>query len=201
MPFGPGQPISEGKWLAAELSRRAIFLISMDEEGGYESLERFLPDYRPVEPIDMKFGPNGDLYVLEYGGRWFQASPEAKLVRIAYEGGNRPPVVRIAAPDKIGGMPPSPIQLSSDGTYDADQDALDYRWEISDAGGNVEVFTEAHPRVVLQNTGNYSAHLTVTDSSGAAAGASLPIVSGNEPPRVSIELSGQSAVLLPGGDC
>ena len=37
----------------------------MDEEGGYESLERFLLDYRPVEPIDMKFGPNGDLYVLE----------------------------------------------------------------------------------------------------------------------------------------
>ena len=179
----------EGKWLAAELSRRAIFLISMDEEGGYESLERFLPDYRPVEPIDMKFGPNGDLYVLEYGGRWFQASPEAKLVRIAYEGGNRPPVVRIAS-DKIGGMPPLPIQLSSEGTYDADQDPLDYRWEISDAGGNVEVFTEAHPRVVLQNTGNYSAHLTVTDSSGAAASASLPIVSGNEPPRVSIELAG-----------
>ena len=33
-------------------------------------------------------------------------------------------------------------------------------------------------------------HLTVTDSSGAVASASLPIVSGNEPPRVSIELAG-----------
>ena len=44
--------------------------------------------------------------------------------------------------------------------------------------------------MLLQNTGNYSAHLTVTDSSGAVASASLPIVSGNEPPRVSIELAG-----------
>ena len=69
----------EGKWLAAELSRRAIFLISMDEEGGYESLERFLPDYRPVEPIDMKFGPNGDLYVLEYGDAGFRPARKPNL--------------------------------------------------------------------------------------------------------------------------
>ena len=75
----------EGKWLVAEFSRRAIYLIAMNEKGDFQSLKRFLPDYRPVGPIDMKFGPEGDLYVLEYGERKFQSSPKAKLVRITYE--------------------------------------------------------------------------------------------------------------------
>ena len=46
MPFAPGLAISRVSGWQQKLSRRAIFLISMDEEGGYKSLERFLPDYR-----------------------------------------------------------------------------------------------------------------------------------------------------------
>ncbi|HVX50340.1 MAG TPA: PQQ-dependent sugar dehydrogenase, partial [Chitinophagaceae bacterium] len=64
----------EGKWLAADLSRGWIMTISMKDNGDYQSMERFLPDYHPIEPIDMKFGPDGDLYVLEYGSNWFRKS-------------------------------------------------------------------------------------------------------------------------------
>ena len=187
----------EGKWLAAELSRRAIFLIEMDEHGDYKSLERFLPDYRPVEPIDMKFGPNGDLYVLEYGGRWFQASPEAKLVRIAYEGGNRQPVVKITS-NRIGGIPPMEVKLSSEGTYDADHDELVYRWEVTDAGGNQRVFLEPDPVVQIDSVGTHLASLKVTDADGAFSSASLAIVSGNAPPEVGIEIAGNQQFYFPG---
>ena len=53
--------------------------ISMKENGDYKSMERFLPSYQPIEPIDIKFGPNGDLYVLEYGSNWFRKSDNSKL--------------------------------------------------------------------------------------------------------------------------
>ena len=76
----------EGKWLAAEFSRKAIFLIAMDQKGNAQSLERFLPGYHPSGPIDMKFAPDGNLYVLEHGERRFQSNSEAKLVRIIYDG-------------------------------------------------------------------------------------------------------------------
>ena len=80
----------EGKWLAAQFSRKAIFLISMDQKSDAQSLERFLPEYHPVGPIDMKFAPDGDLYVLEHGQRLFQSNHHAKLVRISYDNNGRP---------------------------------------------------------------------------------------------------------------
>jgi cytochrome c len=33
----------------------------------------------------MKFGPDGDLYVLEYGNGYFKNNPEAELIRIEYQ--------------------------------------------------------------------------------------------------------------------
>ncbi|HVU84010.1 MAG TPA: PQQ-dependent sugar dehydrogenase, partial [Puia sp.] len=77
----------EGKWLAADLSRGWIMAITMKPNGDYQSMERFLPSYQPIEPIDIKFGPDGDLYVLEYGSNWFRKSENAKLVRIEYNAG------------------------------------------------------------------------------------------------------------------
>ena len=95
----------EGKWLAADLSRGWIMSISMKENGDYKSMERFLPSYQPIEPIDIKFGPNGDLYVLEYGSNWFRKSDNAKLVRIEYNAGNRTPLVHATASVKGGALP------------------------------------------------------------------------------------------------
>ena len=60
----------------------------------------------------MKFGPNGDLYVLEYGDAGFRPARKPACKDYLCEGGNRPPVARIAS-DKSGGMPPLPIQLFS----------------------------------------------------------------------------------------
>lgn len=80
----------EGKWLAAEFSRKAIFLISMDPKGNAQSLERFLPGYHPAGPIDMKFAPDGNLYILEHGERRLQSNSGAKLVRIIYDGNSHP---------------------------------------------------------------------------------------------------------------
>lgn len=192
-PKRPWPAYFEGKWIATDLSRRWIMAITIKENGDYQSMERFLPAYRPVEPIDMKFGPDGDLYVLEYGGRWFNYSPEAKLVRIEYEGGNRKPVASIAA-NKIGGVPPFEVQLSAGGTADPDGDALNYRWEIFEAGGQApRVLTTANPTVRFTSVGSAVARLTVTDSAGVSDSKSLGIVSGNEPPKVALKFTGNSS--------
>ena len=195
-PKRPWPAYFEGKWIATDLSRRWIMLISMKENGDYKSMERFMAGYRPVEPIDMKFGPDGDLYVLEYGGRWFQASPEAKLVRIEYEGGNRKPVVSIAS-NKTGGVPPFDVKLTSDGTADPDGDKLNYRWEIFEAGRDARVFNSPNPDVRLEGVGSVVARLTVTDPAGASDSKTVGIISGNEPPRVSLKLTGNSTFFFP----
>ena len=48
-------------------------------------------------PMDMEFGPDGALYVLEYGDGFFSENPEAQLARIDFVRGNRTPVPQVAA--------------------------------------------------------------------------------------------------------
>ena len=188
----------EGKWLAADLSRGWIMSISMDKNGNYKSMERFLPSYQAIEPIDIKFGPDGDLYVLEYGSNWFRKSDNAKLVRIEYNSGNRTPVVKAKA-SASGGALPFKVQLSSAGTIDYDGDALKYEWKLTPAaGGKEQVFTDANPSVTLTTAGVYKATLTVTDPKGEKNSQTLQLVAGNEPPVVNLNLTGNKTFFFPG---
>ncbi|MDA7866522.1 PQQ-dependent sugar dehydrogenase [Verrucomicrobia bacterium] len=196
-PIRPWPSYFEGKWLASELSRRMIFAVEMDEGQNYKGMERLFADYRPVEPIDMKFGPSGDLYVLEYGGRWFRSSPDAKLSRIEYEAGNRAPIV-VASADKVGGIPPFKVSFSSIGTEDYDGDPLSYRWDVVDLAGNTRTFDSPNPTVELDLMGAYTATLNVSDPSGATVSETVKVVSGNEPPTVAVHLHGNETFYFPG---
>ncbi len=188
----------EGKWLAADLSRGWIMAISMKENGDYKSMERFLPSYQPIEPIDIKFGPNGDLYVLEYGSNWFRKSDNSKLVRIEYNSGNRTPIVYASA-DKSGGALPLTVKLSSVGTKDYDGDSLKYEWVIAGTNGKTPVtFSEPNPTASFDQPGEYTATLTVTDPQGAKNSKALKIIAGNSPPDLILDISGNKTFFFPG---
>src|SRR5439155_15888294 len=163
-----------------------------------QSMERFLPAYQPIEPIDMKFGTEGDLYVLEYGSNWFRKSENAKLVRIEYNAGNRTPIVNATA-NASGGAIPFHLSLSSAGTKDNDGDSLKYEWKIvSPAGGNPRVFANPNPSLTLSQAGTYTATLTVTDPQAAKNSKSLTIVAGNEPPVIALNIQGNKNFFFPG---
>ncbi|GAB3931708.1 PQQ-dependent sugar dehydrogenase [Mucilaginibacter myungsuensis] len=182
----------EGKWIATDLARGWIMSISMKPNGDYESMEQFLPSFHPIEPIDMKFGPDGDLYVLEYGSVWFGKSDNAKLVRIEYNAGNRKPIVAVAT-DKQGGTVPLKITLSSAGTYDADGDKLRYSWKVAAKGGAPKLYTTANPTIDIAKAGVYTATLTVTDPKGSSNSKSVQIIAGNEAPAINIALTGNNS--------
>ncbi|MBX2823018.1 MAG: PQQ-dependent sugar dehydrogenase [Rhodothermaceae bacterium] len=188
----------EGKWIAADLARGWIMSIEIDDEGNYVGMERLFSDYRPAEIIDIKFGPEGDLYVLEYGSRWFRDSDDDKLVRVEYNAGNRKPLVAVSA-DKKGGAIPFDLQLASEGTIDYDGDDLKYTWEVaSENGEEVRVFSEPNPVVSFDSEGVFSASLTVTDAEGASNRSSLTIIAGNEPPEVELNVTGNTQFFFPG---
>jgi len=188
----------EGKWIVADLSRGWIMAISMKENGDYKSMEKFLPSYQPIEPIDIKFGPNGDLYVLEYGSNWFRKSDNSKLVRIEYNAGNRTPHAHASA-NKSGGILPLTVNLSSSGTRDFDGDSLKYEWKVNQDSGKIAfTFNEPNPILNLDKPGAYTAILTVTDPSGAKNSQSVKIVAGNDPPKVNLNVTGNSTFFFAG---
>ncbi|MEO6452931.1 MAG: PKD domain-containing protein, partial [Ginsengibacter sp.] len=165
--------------------------ITLNDDGSYKSMERFLPKEIFRGPIDMDFGPDGDLYVLEYGNGYFSDNPEAQLVRIEYNSGNRKPVVQVAA-NKKGGAVPFKVQLSSAGSEDFDRDALTYQWKVSTRTGLSKIYNEANPLITITTPGVYTAVLTVTDAKGAKNSKSLQITAGNEPPVVAFDFKGSN---------
>jgi cytochrome c len=194
----PFPPYYEGKWLAAEFERGWIMSIAMDADSRYVSMEPFLPSFRPLQPIDITFGPEGDLYVLDYGSVWFGKSPDSSLVKIEYNAGNRPPRAKVEA-SVLGGPVPLQVDLRSSGSTDPDGDKLQYSWRVTSRTGPPRTYTSPNPRVSLTTADSYAAALTVTDPSGASGTASIDIIAGNTPPAIAIRAAGlNETFFLPG---
>lgn len=198
-PKRPYPSYYQGKWFITDFSRGWINVIELDEKGEYKSMERFLPDLKLNGPLDMKFGPEGDLYVIEYGNGYFKNNPEAELIRIEYNGGNRKPQVQ-ASVSKSAGATPLKVTLSSEGTRDFDEgDQLKYEWKVTRNGAAYKTFNQSAPALTLTSPGTYKATLTVTDQTGAKNSKSLEIKAGNEPPKVNLAvLSGNQSFFFPG---
>jgi cytochrome c len=180
----------DGKLLTYEWMRGWIMAVTMDGNGDFASMERFMPSYKFSNPTDMEFGPNGDLYLLEYGTAWFQENDDARLVRIEYNAGNRAPVV-VAGVDRAAGALPLRVTLSSKGTTDADDDSLRYEWTVTRQDGTVlRRLTGPNPTLTLVRPGTYSATLAVTDAQGARSTGKVLVKAGNAPPAVSVDLVG-----------
>ncbi|EHR50251.1 glucose/sorbosone dehydrogenase [Saccharomonospora marina XMU15] len=177
----------DGMPLFYEWTRDYIKGFRLGEDGGVASIEDVLPSIPVFGPIDMEFGPDGALYVLEYGKGYFAENPQAQLARIDYIGphGNHTPVPEVSV-DTDNGRTPLTVAFSSDGTQDPDGDRIRYEWDF-DSDGRVDSW-QANPTHTYQQNGVYTATLKVTDVGGKhrgrSASAEVDIVVGNQAPVV-----------------
>lgn len=180
----------EGKWMITEFMRGWIILVTMDKDGNYQSMEKFLPNENFSSAIDMKFSPDGDLYVLEYGSAWFRGNDNAQIVKIEYNGGNRKPIVT-AKVDRVAAAVPMKVAFTGTAVDydDYDKDALKYEWVLKSDNGFNQVINTASFDLTLAQPGTYTATLTVTDSKGEKNSHALELKAGNEPPIANIELT------------
>lgn len=178
----------DGKLFIYEWMRGWIKVVGMNEEGDYLTMDTFMPSHTFSNPMDMEFAPNGDLYLLEYGGGWFLQNEDARLVRIEYNGGNRQPQIALKA-NKKGGKAPFSLELSAEGTQDPDGDALAFSWTVTGAEGYRETREGMNPSFTLLNNGIYQVELAVDDSHGGRVTRTMEVTVGNEPPIVEFDLS------------
>jgi cytochrome c len=176
----------DGKWIHYEWMRGWMMVTTMDQNGDYVTMEPFLDHLHFDHPMDVELGPDGSLYVLEYGTLWFAPNPGARLSRIVYHPDNRPPRARIAA-TPADGRAPLLVELSAEGSTDADaEDALTYRWEFPD-GATAEGVAAQH---TFESAGSKLVRLIATDAAGAADTVTTSLLVGNAPPEVVFEVDG-----------
>ncbi|MFF2654580.1 PQQ-dependent sugar dehydrogenase [Streptomyces sp. NPDC058045] len=173
----------DGKPLFYEWTRDQMLALTLGKKNKVDKIENPLSSIVTDGPIDAEFGPDGALYVLEYGTGYFAELPEAQLARIDFTRGNRTPEPKVSA-DVDNGTNPLTVQFSSAGTKDADGDALSYAWDF-DADGTVDS-TEPNPKHTFTKNAVFDATLKVTDSTGRSASASVPVVVGNKAPVVTL---------------
>ena len=87
---GPFRIFADGKLLIYEWMRGWVMAVTLDKDGNYLSMERFMPSYKFSNLMDMMIADNGDLYMPEYGSGCLVID-DARLIRIEYNGGNRNP--------------------------------------------------------------------------------------------------------------
>jgi glucose/arabinose dehydrogenase len=174
----------DGKYFAGEYGRKWIKAITVNADGSRGAIEAF--PWSGTQVIDMNFGPEGALYVLDYG----TGNNNQALYRIDYKGNApRNPTAQVAA-DKTSGAIPLTVAFSSAGSSDPEGGALTYRWTFGDGGTS----TLANPTHTYTTAGNYSPTLTVTDPTGLTGTASVLVTAGNTAPTVNLQLPTNGAL-------
>lgn len=177
----------DGDFFAGEFGRRWIKRIEQGEDGAVQSINPV--PWTGTQIMDMAFGPDGALYVLDYGTAWFGGDENSGLYRIENATGGRSPVAEAAA-NKTSGTAPLRVAFSSASTSDADGDALSYAWDFGDGGTS----TAANSTYTYKKNGTYTATLTAKDPSGRTGSASVHVVVGNTAPKVTLELPAEGAL-------
>ncbi|MEU0836502.1 ThuA domain-containing protein [Streptomyces sp. NPDC005969] len=173
----------DGDFFAGEFGRRWIKRIKHDADGTVQSINNV--PWSGTQVMDMAFGPDGALYVLDYGLSWFGGDENSALYRIENATGGHSPVAQ-AASSKTSGAAPLKVQFSSAGTTDSDGDALTYSWDFGDGGTS----TAANPTYTYRKNGTYTATVTAKDPTGRTGSASVHVTVGNTAPTVKLELPG-----------
>lgn len=160
-----------------------IWAVKMDSSGVILSSEQMAPTVFPQSSngfIDMEIGPDGHMYILEYGtGCCPQNVGTGKLVRIDYTGvvSNTPPVVVINT-DVTSGSLPLTVNFTNDGTVDPNGDfPLSYAWDFQ-SDGTVDS-TEEAPSFVFTAAGTFNVQLKVDDNMGGVGVQNILIHAGN----------------------
>ena len=137
-------------------------------------------------PMDMEFGPDGTFYLLTYGDGFFAINPDAGMMRWEYVKGQRAPVAVLTA-SRTDGPVPLTVNFSSAGSNDPDPgDSIRFEWDF-DGNGSVDS-VEPNPTHTYTTRGQYTAKLTVFDSSGKSTGANTTITVGNSSPTVTVNV-------------
>ncbi|MGP3966651.1 PQQ-dependent sugar dehydrogenase [Streptomyces sp. 6N223] len=179
----------DGDFFAMEYGRQWIKNIDVADDGSPGAINDF--PWSGTQVIDAAFGPDGALYVLDYGMGYTEGDENSALYRIEHlTSDGRAPVAEASA-EPTSGPAPLEVAFSSEGSSDPDGDALTYSWEFGDGEGS----TKANPTHTYTEAGEYTATLTVEDTTGRIATASAHITVGNTAPTVTLELPADGQIV------
>ncbi|MFC3688662.1 PQQ-dependent sugar dehydrogenase [Aquipuribacter hungaricus] len=184
----------DGKAFLYEFSQDYIAALTVpDPDGEVTHIEHVLPNAALRDnlqaitdsPIDIEFGPDGSMYVLDYGNGFFRQNPEAGLYRVDYAPGNKAPNAVVTADTISSSQAPLTVTFDGSGSTDPEGDALAYEWDF-DGDGTFDA-TGATATHTFTELGQYQVGLRVSDPSGKFGVTAFAVTVGNVAPTLSVD--------------
>ncbi|WP_413451056.1 PQQ-dependent sugar dehydrogenase [Georgenia phoenicis] len=189
----------DGKPLMAEFSQDYVAAITMDElssDGVVTNVENFLPNLhletvsQPIwdNVMDMEFGPDGSLYVLEYGDGFFRQNPDAGLYRVNYVGdGNKTPQPSFTASPISSSTAPLEVTFDASASRDPEGEELTFEWDFNGDGEfDAEGVEVTH---TFADLGQFDVTLRATDPQGASGISTTAVTVGNTAPEITLSIA------------
>ncbi len=184
-----------GKLFIYDWIRNWIMVVTMNKAGDLQTIEPFMPHTTFHNISDMELGPDGKMYIVEYGEGWFSKNPDAALSVISFNSGNRPPIAKIKVNQTSGALPLQ-VKVSAAGSTDPDGDKLKYTLNFGD--GTRQNSDSSNLEHTYQKAGVYPVSVTVSDGNGAeTTSENIRIYAGNSVPKVNIQTTGNSSFYFP----
>ncbi|HEX6683928.1 MAG TPA: ThuA domain-containing protein, partial [Candidatus Limnocylindrales bacterium] len=172
----------DGKAMFGEWNQSKMYSFQLTADARtVVDINNLLPAMPFIRPMDFEFGPDGALYLIEWGTGFGGNNDDSGVYRIDYIAGDRAPIA-VAGAEPTSGAAPLTVQFSSAGSRDPDGQQITFAWAFGDG----QTSTQPNPSHTYAAAGNYTAQLTVTDTSQRTAIANVPITVGNTAPTVTI---------------
>lgn len=187
----------DGKVIIYDWMRGWMKAVSLFPNGDFNKMEPFAPEIKVNNLIDMEVGPDGRVYLLEYGSGWFTQNEDSGLGYIDFNGGNRPPIVDGIDVDKTSGKLPLSITAKVM-AKDPEEDKMTYIWDLGD--GETKETTEPEISYSYTDAGQFKVSVAVKDTKNAIAKSeTISLVAGNSRPDVNLNIiGGNSSFFIPG---
>lgn len=179
----------DGKAIFGEWNQGRLYSFQLDKATSTEivDINRVLPGHFDptagfARAMDMTFGPDGSMYVIDWGEGFWGNNANAGIYKVNYTQGDASPIARASA-NVRDGQAPLTVQFSSEGTRHPASLPITLEWDFGD--GSAPVST-ANPVHIYTENGQYTARLTVSDGEKTAH-TDVSIVVGNTTPIVTID--------------
>jgi glucose/arabinose dehydrogenase len=171
--------------LMTDWTRDLLAAVRVDPAGELAQVVRFLPFERFLRPIDLDVGPDGALYVLEYGSGYFGDNDDARLSRVEHSPTGVLTPVALAHASPAAGKAPLDVVFSAAGSRAPGEAIVAYEWDLDGDGGVDRRGPELQRR--FRRPGRHVVALVVVGASGRRSFPHVAeVVVGNSPPEVTI---------------
>ncbi|MCK1816117.1 ThuA domain-containing protein [Streptomyces sp. XM4011] len=174
----------DGKAVFADWNNGRLFSVQPDAaRTGVADVSRMLEELDFNRPHALRFGPDGALYVIEWGSGFGGDNADSGVYRLDYVHGHRAPVARMTA-DRTSGPLPLEVTFDASPSHHPDDIPFTLAWDF-DGDGTTDS-TETSPTHTYTEAGRFTARLTVTDEEGRSSVSNLDITAGNSAPVIEV---------------